>query len=191
MSPELLDPESFDLNKIRPTKESDCYALGMVIYEVLSGKSPFGHSGNPVVIRKVLDGERPVRPQGEEGSSFTDSVWRVLKLCWKPWPRDRISARGVLLGLGGSPSALMPTPLNVGGDSEADTDDQSDTTTGESGMPSPFRHKLIFNCACTVSESSNAHPPQTADPEEGWVPGMWGRNAGKAFKATIKRFHRP
>lgn len=33
MSPEMLDPKGFDSNG-RPTRESDCYALGMVIYEV-------------------------------------------------------------------------------------------------------------------------------------------------------------
>ena len=37
MSPELLDPEMFGVPESegdRPTKQSDCYALGMVIYEV-------------------------------------------------------------------------------------------------------------------------------------------------------------
>lgn len=33
-SPELLVPEQFKFNDARPTKQSDCYALGMVIYEV-------------------------------------------------------------------------------------------------------------------------------------------------------------
>lgn len=33
MGPELLDPERFGSNG-RPTCESDCYALGMVVYEV-------------------------------------------------------------------------------------------------------------------------------------------------------------
>ena len=33
MSPELLDPERFGAGD-RPTRQSDCYALGMVIYEV-------------------------------------------------------------------------------------------------------------------------------------------------------------
>jgi len=33
MSPELLYPQRFDSDG-RPTRESDCYALGMVIYEV-------------------------------------------------------------------------------------------------------------------------------------------------------------
>jgi len=34
MSPELLDPERFGISDDRPTKQSDCYALGMVVYEV-------------------------------------------------------------------------------------------------------------------------------------------------------------
>jgi len=37
MSPELLDPEMFGIPESegdRPTRQSDCYALGMVIYEV-------------------------------------------------------------------------------------------------------------------------------------------------------------
>ena len=37
MSPELMDPERFGVPESegdRPTKQSDCYALGMVIYEV-------------------------------------------------------------------------------------------------------------------------------------------------------------
>jgi len=36
MSPELLDPERFGMPESednRPTRQSDCYALGMVIYE--------------------------------------------------------------------------------------------------------------------------------------------------------------
>ena len=37
MSPELLDPERLGMPESegnRPTRQSDCYALGMVVYEV-------------------------------------------------------------------------------------------------------------------------------------------------------------
>ena len=43
MSPELLDPEMFGIPHSegdRPTRQSDCYALGMVIYEVRIRVSP-------------------------------------------------------------------------------------------------------------------------------------------------------
>ena len=51
MSPELLDPERFGLQDGRPTKRSDCYALGMVILEVLSGKPPFPNYNGFIIVR--------------------------------------------------------------------------------------------------------------------------------------------
>lgn len=38
MSPELLDPSRLEDRDPRPTKESDCFALGMVTYEVRVGR---------------------------------------------------------------------------------------------------------------------------------------------------------
>ena len=34
MGPELFYPKEFGLSKVQLTKQSDCYAFGMVIYEV-------------------------------------------------------------------------------------------------------------------------------------------------------------
>ena len=34
MSPERLFPEALEFDNSRPTKQSDCYEFGMVIYEV-------------------------------------------------------------------------------------------------------------------------------------------------------------
>ena len=96
MSPELLDPEKFNLKDGRPTKHSDCYALGMVVYEVLSGKVPFFGYTHPIVIVKVLAGEHPRRPQGTGGVWFTDHVWTVLERCWTPQPGNRPNIEDVL-----------------------------------------------------------------------------------------------
>ena len=38
MSPELFFPAEFGLSKFQLTKESDCYAFGMVIYEVIDSQ---------------------------------------------------------------------------------------------------------------------------------------------------------
>ena len=42
MSPELHDPERFGATDDRPTKQSDCYALGMVVYEVCADTTTCG-----------------------------------------------------------------------------------------------------------------------------------------------------
>jgi hypothetical protein len=164
MSPELLDPGRIGLKKSRPTKESDCYALGMVVYEVLSGQIPFAPSGAPVVIWKVLEGKRPGRPQGEEGKLFTDAIWGVLELCWKPQPSDRTSAKAVLLRLEGNPYPLRPSS-NVGGDAETDSDGQSDTTASDRGTFYPFHPRSIFNYSCgTIGPPIENEPPHNHPP---------------------------
>ena len=138
MSPELLDPGSFGLQEIRPTKESDCYALGMVILEVISGEIPFSPYGSPVVIKKVMGGKRPGRPQGR---LFTDSTWGILECCWKHRPSDRINAIAVLSGLEGNQPASRPSNAEGGG--EIDADDDSDITASDSGTFS-LVHPLII-----------------------------------------------
>ncbi|KAF9645728.1 kinase-like protein [Thelephora ganbajun] len=133
MSPELLDPESFGLKEKRPTTESDCYALGMVIYEVLSGQVPFGTYSPFGTLTKIVRGERPARPQGEGGKLITDGIWEVVERCWKREPSERASARDVLLRLGGTPPPPRPRPpLNADDDAEADSDDQLDHTPADS-----------------------------------------------------------
>jgi len=96
MSPELLALDHSRLKNNRPTKQSDCYAFGMVIYEVLSGRAPFSPFNHYIVIRKVVDGERPERPKGVEGVWFTDDLWRMLSQSWAPQPESRPSVAAVL-----------------------------------------------------------------------------------------------
>ena len=137
MSPELINPESCGLKKIRPTKESDCYALGMVVYEVLSGRTPFAPWKAILVVQKVPQGERPKRPEGEGGALFTDSIWRMLELCWKHQPHERISAEDVLPYLEGTSLLSLP-PSDVGGVVETDTDGQLDFALSNSSTFSLF-----------------------------------------------------
>jgi len=106
MGPELFDPETQDH---RPTKLSDCYALGMVVYEVLSGHLPFYQLPNRVISGKILRGDRPERPQGEDGVWFTDEVWEVLGSCWMTQPEGRPSIEVVLQCLEGAPKSWKPS----------------------------------------------------------------------------------
>ena len=150
MSPELLAPGRFGLRESRPTKQSDCYALGMAVYEVLSGQTPFASANASAIIWMVLDGQRPERPQGEEGRFFTDTIWEVLEMCWKQQPHERTSVNVVLQCLEGKPLSLGSTPdVDVG--AETDTTDASDATLVESSMA--LRPILdSFNLLCCMQD---------------------------------------
>ena len=93
MSPELFDSEVQDC---RPTKYSDCYALAMVVYEVLSLRQPFHQYRNLVITGRIIQGYRPERPDGVGGAWFTNDVWELLKRCWVPEPQNRPSVEDVL-----------------------------------------------------------------------------------------------
>ena len=72
MSPERLDPRMFDLSDARPTVPSDCYALGMVVYEVISGNVPFYECSGITVFIKVMGVSIPSRGVGVPGASVED-----------------------------------------------------------------------------------------------------------------------
>ena len=130
MSPELLDPQNLNLNDRRPTRKSDCYALGMVAYEILSGQEPFEESSCYIALTKVVEGRRPERPQGEGGRWFTDEIWAVMERCWGHNPDHRASAKDVLRCLEGAPSPSRPSSLNmgVGNGTGLDSDDWSNVS---------------------------------------------------------------
>ena len=126
MGPELLDPQSFGLNKSRCTRESDCYALGMVVYETLSGHAPFEECSHAAAVVKVLRGERPGRPQGV----FTDEIWHLVEHCWKHTPADRASVKDALRCLERTPPlSPRPSPPDIDVDMELDSDGYSDTSS--------------------------------------------------------------
>ena len=130
MSPELLSPDQFGLDDSRPTTESDCYALGMVIYEVLSGQTPFMSLKDFVVMRKVVDGERPARPEGTKGVWFTDDLWGTMELCWATQPDSRPNIATVFECLEHISSDWMPlSPQEEENVVEADDDDWHFTLT--------------------------------------------------------------
>ena len=106
MSPELIAPREFGLTTSRPSKYSDCYSLGMVIYETITGTPPFYEDQDLLVFLKVLRGERPHR-----GVGFTGSLWEVLERSWMAQPDSRPSVESVLQCLEEcSKSSELPPP---------------------------------------------------------------------------------
>jgi len=145
MSPELFDPERLGLQESHRTESSDCYALGMVVYEVLSRRIPFYPYANFVVPTKVVEGKRPERPEGEEGVWFTDDVWKVLERCWTTQPGDRPGIEDVLQCLekvSGSWTSLRVVPPPTTGSPSRNflnTSTEGHTGLGETLTTSPYQ----------------------------------------------------
>ena len=141
MGPELIHPQQFGFKDGRPTRHSDCYALGMVVYEVLSGCFPFFQFADAAVFMGVIKGVRPERPQG---AWFTNDVWGVLEQCWMPHPDSRPSIEDVLQCLEKvSRSWIPPSPQMAASEPTMDlpTCDSSDLESHDGttdGMISTF-----------------------------------------------------
>ena len=112
-TPQWMAPELFD-GKSRPSKESDIYALGMVIYEVrtsrtprtspnrsllqvLAHKRPFSSVLHYVVPGLVLAGKRPSRPTNHDILGLSEDVWLLMEKCWDLEPATRPQITDILV----------------------------------------------------------------------------------------------
>ncbi|KAG6808400.1 hypothetical protein H0H92_004276 [Tricholoma furcatifolium] len=86
-APEIFKQESYN------TKETDIYAFGCLAYEIFVGKPPFANFAAPLVIMKVMDGQRPKRPSNSNPSwnawGLTDHIWTLIVMCWDADPAKR------------------------------------------------------------------------------------------------------
>jgi len=137
MSPELIAPQKFGLETSRPTKSSDCYALGMVIYETISGNLPFHKYTDLTIFVKVLEGERPPRAAG-----FADSLWEMSELCWDSQPSARPNIEDVLQSLERVSRSWEPPSPGI--HKEANKGVDSDSLSDTSGMSSRFIPSAMF-----------------------------------------------
>jgi len=167
MSPELLDPDRFGREDGRATRESDCYALGMVILEVLSGKPPFSFYSGLIVMRKVIEGERPGRPQGKEEIWFTDDLWEMLGQCWLPRPERRPAIEAILQCLQRGSTTWQPLPPDLDAYIQSDSDDQSDfTSRDDPSIDSSMFLRLVLN----LTRAQTAFVVTRIYPQDGRTP---------------------
>jgi len=95
LAPERLDPEHFGLSSSASrSTASDVYALGMLIYEVFSGKIPFFETKyNVPLVGRIKDGERPSHPGDLARPGLSDDLWIFVCKCWEGKWSDRPDAK--------------------------------------------------------------------------------------------------
>ena len=84
MAPEPLNPGKFGKTNSRPTQPADIYALGMEIYEVLTGFYPFREQfATYQLVFLVVGGARPTKLDNAEEIWFGNGTWKLVKECWR------------------------------------------------------------------------------------------------------------
>ncbi|KAL5522769.1 hypothetical protein ACEPAG_8787 [Sanghuangporus baumii] len=80
MAPELFNVE-IDTHH---TKETDMWAFGMTVYEILTQAVPYSNIRNDVqVIFAITEGKLPLPPSSwKESPPFFDFAWNICEACW-------------------------------------------------------------------------------------------------------------
>ncbi|KAF7973128.1 hypothetical protein HWV62_16168 [Athelia sp. TMB] len=107
-SPNWMAPEVFAFETRWLDKASDAYSFAMVCYEMFSGRIPFVGKREHLLIRAIVNGERPERPLDRlsQTRGLTDSVWDIIVTCWRQRPEERPTAAQIIQRLHALPGLL-------------------------------------------------------------------------------------
>ncbi|WP_328460543.1 serine/threonine protein kinase [Actinoplanes sp. NBC_00393] len=116
-TPHYMAPEAF--HGTTPSPATDVYALGVLLYELVSGEPPYSSDSIPDLMRMHAEGNPERRP------GIPDDLWQLITACLASKPRLRPSAaelvtalNGLAAGIGDVPALpLPPRPSSPGPDS--------------------------------------------------------------------------
>ncbi|MFC7527628.1 serine/threonine-protein kinase [Actinoplanes sp. GCM10030250] len=101
-TPHYMAPEAF--HGVTPSPATDVYALGVLLYELVSGRPPYRSDAIEELMRMHADGDPKRRP------GIPDPLWRIIMLCLAGKPRLRPSAAELVADLRGLADLLAGVP---------------------------------------------------------------------------------
>lgn len=78
------------------TRESDVYALGMLVLEVATENPPWHGLSPAAVVLRVTAGQHPPRPLNGSLVSMSHMAWELCLKCWRTVPAERIKMENAL-----------------------------------------------------------------------------------------------
>lgn len=90
-TPHYMAPEAF--HGVTPSSATDVYALGVLLYELVSGQPPYLSDSVPELMRLHAEG-RPERRPG-----IPDALWKIIRSCLSAKPGQRPTAAALVRDL--------------------------------------------------------------------------------------------
>ncbi|XP_034001481.1 receptor-interacting serine/threonine-protein kinase 3 [Trematomus bernacchii] len=89
-----MPPEAFNLS-YSPTKASDIYSYGILLWSIVTGKQPYPHAQSSFVRFRIPEGDRPSLTEIQAlsaGMAGLTGLMELMKGCWHQNPKERPSA---------------------------------------------------------------------------------------------------
>ncbi|WP_433366502.1 serine/threonine protein kinase [Actinoplanes sp. CA-142083] len=117
-TPHYMAPEAF--HGVTASAATDVYALGVLLYELVTGRPPYDSDSIPDLMRRHMEGNPSRRP------GIPDGIWEVITSCMSIKPRLRPTAAELVAELSDAAGRFrevpaLPRPATSGA-SEIDPD---------------------------------------------------------------------